>query len=139
MQSQLEFLTLTGVIFNALMQGYVCVNSVYTFLIENIYRSPQDFSQSAFAQSIITDQHQNQKYSENVNDYESFSTSCWPSDFGSFKFPGPKRDNDDCPYEKRRKRDRLKSCVPCFRPSKEQKTKIEAEDAKLLGSIQEAH
>lgn len=40
MQSQLEFLTLTGVIFNALMQGYVCVNTIYQFLIENIYQSP---------------------------------------------------------------------------------------------------
>ena len=57
MQSQLEFLTLTGVIFNALMQGYVCVNTIYQFLIENIYQSPQDFSKSAFAQSIIADQN----------------------------------------------------------------------------------
>ena len=32
----MEFLTLTGIIFNALMQGYVCANSIYVYLIENI-------------------------------------------------------------------------------------------------------
>ena len=31
--TQLEFFTLVGILFNALMQGYVCVNSVYTYLI----------------------------------------------------------------------------------------------------------
>lgn len=34
--AQMEFLTLTGIILNALMQGYVCSNSIYVFLIENI-------------------------------------------------------------------------------------------------------
>ena len=55
MQSQLEFLTLTGVIFNALMQGYVCANSIYVYLIQNIENEPMDLSDSAFAQSVITD------------------------------------------------------------------------------------
>ena len=31
--TQLEFFTLIGIIFNALMQGYVCVNSIYLYLI----------------------------------------------------------------------------------------------------------
>jgi hypothetical protein len=31
--TQLEFFILIGIIFNALMQGYVCVNSIYIFLI----------------------------------------------------------------------------------------------------------
>ena len=47
-QSQLEFLTLTGIIFGALMQGYICINSIYVYLIENIENEPLDFSHSAF-------------------------------------------------------------------------------------------
>ena len=34
--TQLEFFTLIGVIFSALMQGYVCVNSIYVFLIQKL-------------------------------------------------------------------------------------------------------
>lgn len=34
--TQLEFFTLFGIIFNALMQGYVCVNSIYIYLIQDI-------------------------------------------------------------------------------------------------------
>lgn len=33
--SRLEFLTLIGIIFNALMQGYICSNAIYTYLIKN--------------------------------------------------------------------------------------------------------
>ena len=55
MQSQLEFLTLTGVIFNALMQGYICANSIYVYLIQNIENEPLDLSHSAFAQTVIHD------------------------------------------------------------------------------------
>jgi len=47
-QSQLEFLTLTGIIFGALMQGYICANSIYVYLIENIETEPLDFSHSAY-------------------------------------------------------------------------------------------
>ena len=36
LSAQIEFLTLTGIIFNALMQGYVCSNSVHVYLVENI-------------------------------------------------------------------------------------------------------
>ena len=54
-EEQLEFLTLTGIIFNALMQGYVCVNSIYVYLIENIETAPLDFSASAFSQDVFTD------------------------------------------------------------------------------------
>ena len=55
MQSQLEFLTLTGIIFNALMQGYVCANSIYVYLIHDIEKEPLDLSTSAFAQTVIYD------------------------------------------------------------------------------------
>lgn len=34
--SQLEFLTLLGIIMNGIMQGYVTSNTVYRFLVENI-------------------------------------------------------------------------------------------------------
>lgn len=43
-------MTLTGVIFNALMQGYVGANSIYVYLIENIENEPLDFSHSAFVE-----------------------------------------------------------------------------------------
>lgn len=49
MQSLLEFLTLTGIIFNALMQGYIGINSIYVYLIENIETEPLDFSDSAYS------------------------------------------------------------------------------------------
>lgn len=38
--TQLEFFTLIGIIFNALMQGYVCVNSIYVYLIQNLEEDP---------------------------------------------------------------------------------------------------
>ena len=38
--TQLEFFTLIGIIFNALMQGYVCVNSIYVYLIQNLEDDP---------------------------------------------------------------------------------------------------
>ena len=47
--SQLEFLTLTGIIFAGMMQGYICINSIYVFLIENIENEPLDFTHSAYA------------------------------------------------------------------------------------------
>lgn len=54
-EEQLEFLTLTGIIFNALMQGYLCVNSIYDYLIENIETAPYDISASAFSVDVFTD------------------------------------------------------------------------------------
>ena len=56
LQSQLEFLTLTGVIFNGLMQGYICANSIYVYMFENLENEPIDLSNSAFAQSVIYDE-----------------------------------------------------------------------------------
>lgn len=38
--SQLEFLTLIGIILNAFMQGYVCANHIYVYLIQDIERNP---------------------------------------------------------------------------------------------------
>ena len=38
--TQLEFFTLIGIIFNAIMQGYVAVNSIYTFLVQDITVPP---------------------------------------------------------------------------------------------------
>jgi hypothetical protein len=35
--SQLEFLTLLGIILNGIMTGYVTQNTIYRFLVENIY------------------------------------------------------------------------------------------------------
>jgi hypothetical protein len=55
MEDQLEFLTLTGIIFNALMSGYVCANSIYVYLIENIETAPLDISASAFTGGVFTD------------------------------------------------------------------------------------
>ena len=106
MQSQLEFLTLTGVIFNALMQGYVCVNTIYQFLIENIYQSPQDFSKSAFAQSIIADQNP-KKFDNTSHDYEDFGSNCWPS-----LYPRGGKDDDD--PQAKRKRDKVLAFFSCF-------------------------
>jgi len=40
---------LTGVIFNAFMQGYLCANSIYVFLIENIEAQLLEFSKSVFS------------------------------------------------------------------------------------------
>jgi hypothetical protein len=54
-EEQLEFLTLTGLIFNALMQGYVCVNSIFVYLIENIETAPLDISTSAFSGGIFAE------------------------------------------------------------------------------------
>ena len=72
MQSQLEFLTLTGVIFNALMQGYICANSIYVYLIQNIENEPLDLSHSAFAQTVIHDTDQTPSSSSSaVSDAES--------------------------------------------------------------------
>jgi hypothetical protein len=42
--TQLEFFTLIGIIFNALMQGYVCINSIYVFLIQNLEEEPSGVS-----------------------------------------------------------------------------------------------
>ena len=47
--TQLEFITLTGVIFNAFMQGYLCANSIYVFLIENIESELLEFSKSTYS------------------------------------------------------------------------------------------
>lgn len=44
LSAQMEFLTLTGIIFNAMMQGYVCSNSIYVFLIENIHQNLKTFA-----------------------------------------------------------------------------------------------
>ena len=38
--TQLEFFTIIGILFNALMQGYVCVNSIYVYLIQNLEQNP---------------------------------------------------------------------------------------------------
>jgi len=54
-EEQLEFLTLTGIIFNALMSGYVCANSIYVYLIENIETAPLDISSSAFTTGFNTE------------------------------------------------------------------------------------
>ena len=54
-EDQLEFLTLTGLIFNALMQGYVAVNSIFVYLIENIKTAPLDISASAFSADVFSD------------------------------------------------------------------------------------
>ena len=54
-EDQLEFLTLTGLIFNALMQGYVCVNSIFVYLIENIETAPLDISASAFSGGVFAE------------------------------------------------------------------------------------
>jgi len=44
----MEFLTLTGIICNALMQGYVCANSIYVFLIENLEKEIQSHLNASF-------------------------------------------------------------------------------------------
>ena len=43
--TQLEFFTLIGIIFNALMQGYVCVNSIYVYLLQDLEQDPSGFYQ----------------------------------------------------------------------------------------------
>jgi hypothetical protein len=68
MEDQLEFLTLTGIIFNGLMSGYVCANSIYVYLIENIETAPLDISTSAFTIGVFTN-----KSESNVKEDANFS------------------------------------------------------------------
>ena len=44
-KSQLEFLTLVGILLNGFMQGYVCSNHIYTYFIENLEANPYGNSQ----------------------------------------------------------------------------------------------
>ena len=39
--SRLEFLTLCGIILNGFMQGYVCSNTIYTYIFENLDKQHQ--------------------------------------------------------------------------------------------------
>lgn len=38
--TQLEFFTLIGIIFNAFMQGFIAINTIYTFLLQDITVPP---------------------------------------------------------------------------------------------------
>ena len=42
-------MTLTGIIFNGMMQGYVGANSIFVYLIENIENEPFDHSGSVYS------------------------------------------------------------------------------------------
>jgi len=69
MEDQLQFLTLTGIIFNGLMSGYVCANSIFVYLIENIETAPLDISTSAFTSGVFTDRSES-SIKEDANVYK---------------------------------------------------------------------
>lgn len=53
--TQLEFFTLIGVIFNAFMQGFIAVNSIYTFLLQDITVPP------AVPEDLVEDDEESNK------------------------------------------------------------------------------
>lgn len=61
-KSQLELLTLIGILLNGFMQGYVCSNHIYTYYIENLEANP-------YGNSQIND-YSNDAYDENGSLYE---------------------------------------------------------------------
>ena len=61
-KSQLEFLTLVGILLNGFMQGYVCSKHIYTFFIENLDTNP-------YSNSQIND-YSNDSYDEKGSLYE---------------------------------------------------------------------
>lgn len=52
--AQMEFLTLTGIILNAMMQGYVCANSIYVYLIEDVEKELEKYQKESFKKEFET-------------------------------------------------------------------------------------